>query len=97
MKGFLTLLLAILLFAIAIILGLKNQQVIDVNYLVAENEVSLATLAAIIFMLGFIAASFFAAIFALKLKMKNRQLRKLNNKQSKEIVQLRANSAVEKD
>ena len=32
MKRFLTLIIAVLLFAIAIILGLKNQQLITVNY-----------------------------------------------------------------
>jgi putative membrane protein len=97
MKRFLTLITAVLLFAIAVILGLKNQQLINVNYLIAENEVRLATLLAIIFMAGFIAATLFAGLFYLKLKMKNRQLRRLNNKQRKELNQLRAITASEKD
>lgn len=97
MKRFLTLITAVLLFAIAVILGLKNQQLINVNYLIAENEIRLATLLAIIFMVGFIVATLFAGLFYLKLKMKNRQLRKLNNKQCKELNQLRTVTASEKD
>lgn len=97
MKRFLTLIIAVLLFAIAIILGLKNQQLITVNYLVAENDIRLATLLAIIFLVGFIVAILFAGLFYLKLKMKNRQLRRLNNKQHKELEQLRTISASEKD
>lgn len=97
MKRFLTLIIAVLLFAIAIILGLKNQQLITVNYLVAENDIRLATLLAIIFLVGFIVAMLFTGLFYLKLKMKNRQLRRLNNKQHKELEQLRTISASEKD
>ena len=97
MKRFLTLIIVILLFAIAIILGLKNQQLINVNYLIAENEIRLTTLAAIIFMFGFIVAGFFGSLCYLKLKMKNRKSRKLNDKQRKEIAQLRAVSVLEKD
>ena len=97
MKRFLTLITAVLLFAIAVILGLKNQQLINVNYLIAENEIRLATLLAIIFMVGFIVAAVFAGLFYLKLKMKNRQLRRLNNKQRKELNQLRTITASEKD
>jgi putative membrane protein len=91
------LIIAILLFGVAIILGLKNQQLIDINYLIAESEVPLAILSAIIFMFGFIVASFFGSFFYLKLKMKMRQLRKLNNKQKKDLEQLRSASQIEQD
>ena len=97
MKRFLTLIVAVLLFAIAVALGLKNQQLINVNYLIAQNEIRLATLLAIIFMVGFVVATIFAVLFYLKLKMKNRQLRKLNKKQRKELNQLRTIPAPEKD
>lgn len=96
MKRFITLIVAILLFAVAILLGLKNQQLVDINYVIAENEIRLATLMAIVFILGFISASFFAGIFMLKVKMRNGQLRRLNNKQTKELTQLRENSSIEK-
>ena len=97
MKRFFTLIAAVLLFAVAVVLGLKNQQLININYLIAENEIRLATLLAIIFMLGFLVATLFAGLFYLKLKIKNRQLRKLNNKQRKELSQLRTISASEND
>lgn len=89
MKRFLTLVLLILLFAIAIILGLKNQQIVNINYLVAQSEVRLSTLLAINFMFGFIVSGCFATLFYLRLTMKNRQLRKLNKKQRKELNLLR--------
>lgn len=97
MKRIITLIVAVLLFAIAVALGLKNQQLINVNYLIAENEIRLATLLAIIFLLGFIVAAFFAMLFYLKLKIKNRQLSRLNKKQRKELNQLRTLPTPEKD
>ena len=90
MKNFITLVITILLFAIAIVLGLKNQQLVDFNYLVAQSEIRLATLLAIIFLIGFVAASTLAMLFYLKLKIKNRQLLKMTNRQSKELNELRA-------
>lgn len=95
MKRFLTLVLIALLFAIAIVLGLKNQQVVNINYLLAQSEIRLSTLLAINFMFGFIVSSCFGMLFYLRLKMKNRQLGKLNKKQRKELNLLR--TSTEKD
>ena len=97
MKRFLTLIITITLFAITLVIGLKNQQLVNVNYLVAQSEVALSTLLAILFMLGFVCSLFFASLFYLKLKMKNRQLNKLNKKQCKELNKLRSLSANNKD
>ena len=97
MKRFLTLIITVLLFIIAVALGLKNQQVINVNYLVAQSEMRLATLLAIVFLLGFLISSVVYVPFYLKLKMKNRQLRKMNNKQRKELNQPDVASALQKD
>ncbi|PKG39888.1 LapA family protein [Psychromonas sp. Urea-02u-13] len=95
MKRFLTLVLIVLLFAIAIVLGLKNQQAVNINYLLAQSEVRLSTLLAINFMFGFIISACFGTLFYLRLTMKNRHLRKLNKKQRKALNLLRTNS--EKD
>jgi len=95
MKRFFTLVLLILLFAIAIILGLKNQQIVNINYLLAQSEVRLSTLLAINFMFGFIVSGCFATLFYLRLTMKTRQLRKLNKKQRKELNLLRTSSEKE--
>jgi len=97
MKRFLTLIITVLLFVTAVVLGLKNQQVINVNYLVAQSEMRLATLLAIVFLLGFLVSSVVYVPFYLKLKMKNRQLRKMNNKQRKELNQSGVASALQKD
>ena len=95
MKRFLTLVFIVLLFAIAIVLGLKNQQAVNINYLLAQSEVRLSTLLAINFMFGFIISGCFGTLFYLRLTMKNRHLRKLNKKQRKELNLLR--TSTEKD
>lgn len=95
MKRFLTLVLILLLFVIAIVIGLKNQQAVNINYLLAQSEIRLSTLLAINFMFGFIVSVFFGTFFYLRLTMKNRHLRKLNKKQRKELNLLR--SMPEKD
>lgn len=97
MKRFLTLIITVLLFVIAVVLGLKNQQVINVNYLVAQSEIRLATLLALVFLLGFLVSSTVYVAFYLKLKMKNRQLRKINSKQRKELNHSGVASALQKD
>jgi len=89
MKRFLTLVLIILLFVIAIVIGLKNQQPVNINYLVAQSEIRLSTLLAINFMFGFIVSGFFGTLFYLRLTMKNRRMNKLNKKQRKELNLLR--------
>jgi putative membrane protein len=83
------------LFVIAIVLGLKNQQIVNINYLVAQSEIRLSTLLAINFMFGFIVSGCFATLFYLRLAMNNRHLRKLNKKQRKELNLLR--TTTEKD
>jgi len=90
MKRIITLIIAILLFVIAALLGLKNQQLVNVNYLLAQSEMRLSTLLAIIFLIGFITSGTLAVLFYLRLKIKNRQLLKMNKKHSKEINELRA-------
>lgn len=90
MKRFITLVIIILLFAIAIILGLKNQQMVNINYLLAQSEVRLSTLLAINFLFGFIISGCFATFFYFRLSMKIRHQRKLNKKQRKELNLLRA-------
>ena len=89
MKRFLTILITIVFLIIMIVLGLKNQQLVTVNYIIAQNELRLSTLLAIIFTLGFAGALSLASYFFLKLKMKNRKLHKLNAKQRKELNNVR--------
>lgn len=90
MKSIITLVITILLFLVAIVVGLKNQQVVNLNYIVAQSEIRLATLLAIIFVIGFVTSGIIAMLFFLKLKIKNRQLLKMTKRQSKELNELRA-------
>ena len=90
MKLFLTIILAILLFCCAVILGLKNQQLVDVNYLIVESEIPLATLMAIVFTLGLMVATLISSFFYFKLRIRNRLLRR-------EVEKLRTIPAPEKD
>ena len=89
MKSVITLIITILLFLVAIVIGLKNQQVVNLNYIVAQSEIRLATLLAIIFVIGFVASAVIAMLFYVKLKIKNRQLLKMTKRQDKELEQLR--------
>ena len=73
-----------------VVLGLKNQQLVTLNFLVAQDELRLSTLLAIIFSIGFSVATCLASYFYFALKMKNRHLRKSNEKQQKELKDLRA-------
>ena len=70
MKRIITLIIAILLFVIAALLGLKNQQLVNINYLLAQSEMRLSTLLAIIFLIGFIASGALGVLFYLRLKIK---------------------------
>ena len=97
MKRFLTLIVTILLFFIALALGLKNQQLITFNYLIAQSEMQLSTLLAATFLFGFIFSAIFMGLFYLQLKIRNRQLRKLNKKQRKKLDQLRTLPLLDKD
>jgi len=92
MKRLLTILITVLFFIVVVVLGLKNQQLVTVNFLIAENELRLSSLLAIIFSLGFSVAVCLAGYFYLALKMKNRHLRKLNIKQRRELNDLRAST-----
>lgn len=90
MKRIITLIITILFFVVAALLGLKNQQLVNINYLLAQSEMRLSTLLAIIFLIGFTASGTIAVLYYLRLKIKNRQLLKMNKKQSKELDELRA-------
>jgi len=95
MKRFFTILITVLFFIAAVIFGLKNQQLVTVHFLVAQNELRLSTLLAFVFVIGFLVAGFVASYFCLSLKIKNRRLRKLNEKQLRVINDFHANSEKE--
>ncbi|WP_249962577.1 LapA family protein [Histophilus somni] len=63
------LLIAVVLVAVTI--GANNDQIITFNYVVAQNEIRLSTLVAILFGLGLLLGWLITAFFYLKLKIKN--------------------------
>jgi len=78
------------LFTIAVVLGLKNQQIVNVNYVIAQTDLRLSTLMAFIFLFGIASTSMVAFSFYLKAKMQNRSLQRKNKKQRKELNKLRS-------
>jgi len=95
MKRLLTILVTVLFFVAAVILGLKNQQSVTLHFIIAQNELRLSTLLAFIFMIGFFVATLLASYFHFALKIKNRRLQRNNKKQLQLIHELRAQT--EKD
>ncbi len=85
MKRFLTFAVILILVTIAIMLGMENNQVITVNYLLAQGEVNLSALIAIVFLAGFLFASCVASFFYLKLRISHGRLKKINEKQDKAL------------
>jgi len=51
-KGLLTFLVLIIVLVIAVIIGSRNQELVTINYLIAQNELRQSTLMAIVFSLG---------------------------------------------
>ncbi len=54
MKGLFTFLVFIIVLVIAIIIGSRNQELITINYLIAQSELRESTLMAIILSLGIV-------------------------------------------
>ena len=52
MKGLLTFLVLIIVLVIAIIIGSRNQELVTINYLIAQSELRESTLMAIVLSLG---------------------------------------------
>ncbi|EIJ69399.1 MULTISPECIES: LapA family protein [Pasteurellaceae] len=78
--------IAILLVAITV--GANNDQVITFNYIVAQSELQLSTLVAILFGLGLILGWLITGIFYLKLKLKNMALLRQVKRQTQQISEL---------
>ncbi|MDG1123061.1 MAG: LapA family protein [Glaciecola sp.] len=54
MKGLFTFLVLIIVLVIAIIIGSRNQELVTINYLIAQSELRESTLMAIILSLGIV-------------------------------------------
>ncbi|AWL12036.1 Lipopolysaccharide assembly protein [Saliniradius amylolyticus] len=70
MKAILTLLIAVMVFIIALALGAQNDQLVSVNYLIAQSELRLSSLMAVCFFFGVIVMAVFSTLLAMRSKWK---------------------------
>ena len=54
MKGLIIFLLVVLLLCVSIVIGSQNDQIVTVNYLIAQSTLRLSTLLAIVVAIGFV-------------------------------------------
>ncbi len=88
-KALISLLILAIIFAIALVIGLKNGDPVTVNYLIAESEVRLSVLMAIVFGIAFVLGTGLSSLLYFKLKISHRRLTKRVSRQGKELEQLR--------
>ncbi|RKS87713.1 putative membrane protein [Orbus hercynius] len=90
MKFVILFLVLIVIFAISITLGANNNQPVVFNYLLAQTQLRLSTLLAILFGTGFVLGWLLTGIFFVKVKFKlssaQRKLRKLQKMYDDEIA-----------
>jgi len=73
---------------VAITVGANNDQIITFNYIVAESQLQLSTLVAILFGLGLILGWLISGFFYLKLKFKNMVLARQVKRQTLQLHEL---------
>lgn len=90
MKIIIGLIILAVLFAVGVTLGSQNDQLVHVNYLLAQGEYRLSSLLAIIFVAGFAIGWAIFGVVLLRLKMSNKGLHKKVERQQRELEELRA-------
>lgn len=73
---------------VAVTVGANNDQMITFNYIVAQSEIQLSTLVAILFGFGLILGWLITGFFYLKLKLKNMSLARQVKRQTLQINEL---------
>ncbi|GHA12546.1 LapA family protein [Oceanisphaera arctica] len=90
MKIIFGLVILAILFAVGLTLGSQNDQLVHVNYLLAQGDYRLSTLLAVVFVAGFVIGWLVFGLILLRLKMNNSGLRKKVERQQRELEELRA-------
>ncbi|GAA3703359.1 LapA family protein [Oceanisphaera sediminis] len=90
MKIIFGLVILAILFAVGLTLGSQNDQLVHVNYLLAQGDYRLSTLLAVVFVAGFFIGWLVFGLVLLRLKMNNSGLRKKVERQQRELEELRA-------
>jgi putative membrane protein len=79
-----------ILFAVGLTLGSQNDQLVHVNYLLAQGDYRLSSLLAVVFVAGFLIGWLVFGLVMLRLKMTNKGLNKKVERQQRELEELRA-------
>lgn len=83
MKFVVYLFVLILIALVAIIFGAENEQITEINYLLAKSEIRVSTLLALSMVFGSVIASIFWLVYALNLRVRIVSLRRQLNKSLK--------------
>lgn len=89
MKAFISFIILVSVVAVALALGASNEQIIDVNYLVAQSPVKLTHLVIGALAIGFAAALVMMGAVLFKLKLTVRRLSRKSERQHTELEKLR--------
>ena len=87
-KYILGLVIAVAVILVGITIGANNDQLITFNYVIAQSELRLSTLVAILFGFGLILGWLITGIFYLKIKLQNIALNRRVKRQSQQITEL---------
>lgn len=88
MKYLLGLVIILAIVLVAVTIGANNDQMINVNYMIAQGEFRFSTIVAVLFGLGFILGWLITGFFYLKLKIKNLALIRQVKRQTQQINEL---------
>ena len=80
--------IAVAVILVGITIGANNDQLITFNYVIAQSELRLSTLVAILCGFGLILGWLITGIFYLKIKLQNIALNRRVKRQSQQITEL---------
>ncbi len=85
MKYIISIIVLLIILVLALTVGANNEQIVEINYLFAQNEMRLSTLVALLFGLGFLFGWLATGYFYIKLRLKNMGLNRQVKKLQKEL------------
>ncbi|WP_324254896.1 lipopolysaccharide assembly protein LapA domain-containing protein [Fluctibacter halophilus] len=76
MKRFLIVLLSLTILLITVVIGAQNDQLVTVNYLIAQSELKLSALLAVMLVFGIAIAALAFSLIGLQMRWKMRAMKK---------------------
>ncbi|GLP96615.1 LapA family protein [Paraferrimonas sedimenticola] len=96
MKTLLVTLVVALLFLVALAFGSQNEQMVTINYFLAQDEFRLPVVLSVVFFSGFVSCWLIAMVFVLRLKLSlrsaNKRIKSLNAQSSESQPETVANA-----